>query len=102
MAILALDSIRALRELEASSSRVRQGYLSRERSLRKIRVSIYESGNLLREYALADSSAKTRQSYLEQLHDMRNHSIHLLSFLLHFLRICFFFETEMRHANETL
>ena len=60
MAILALDSIRALRELEASSSRVRQGYLSRERSLRKIRVSIYESGNLLREYALADSSAKTR------------------------------------------
>ena len=74
MSILAFDSIRALRELEAANSQVRQGYLSRERSLRKIRVGIYESGNLLREYSLSDSSAGTRQSYREQLHDTRDHA----------------------------
>jgi signal transduction histidine kinase len=74
MAILAFDAIRSLRDLEASNFQVRQDYLTRERTLRKIRVSIYESGTLLREYTLSDSSPKTRESYLEQLHDMRDHS----------------------------
>jgi 56kDa selenium binding protein (SBP56) len=40
MAVLAFDSIGALRPLEASNSQVRQDYLARARTLRKIRVSI--------------------------------------------------------------
>ena len=48
MTLLAFDSIHALRELEASSASVRQRYLVRERTLREIRFSLYESGNLLR------------------------------------------------------
>ena len=74
MVILAFDAIRSLRDLEASNLQVRQDYLTRERTLRKIRVSIYESGTLIREYTLSDSSPKTRESYLAQLHDMRNHT----------------------------
>jgi signal transduction histidine kinase len=74
MVILAFDSIQALHDLETSSARVRQAYLSREGSLRKIRVSLYESGNLLREYALTDSSPEIRQSYLAQVHDLRDHA----------------------------
>jgi signal transduction histidine kinase len=71
MALLAFDSIHALRDLEASSARVRQNYLTRERTLREIRFSLYESGNLLREYSLTDSSSQTRESYLAQLHNIR-------------------------------
>lgn len=74
MAILALDSIRALRELEAGSSRIRREYVDRERALGQIRVSLYESGNLLSEYGLSDSSPETRRSYLAQLHDIRDHA----------------------------
>ena len=74
MAVLAFDSIRALRDLEASSARVRQAYVTREGTLRKIRVSLYESGNLLREYTLKDSSPDTRRSYVAQLHDLRDHA----------------------------
>jgi len=74
MVILAFDAIRSLLDLEASNFRLRQDYLTRERTLRKIRASIYESGTLLREYTLSDTSPKTRESYLAQLNDMRNHS----------------------------
>src|SRR6516162_2772356 len=74
MGILAFDAIGSLRDLEASNFQVRQDYLTRERTLRKIRVSIFESGTILREYTLSDSSPKTRESYLAQLHDMRSHS----------------------------
>jgi signal transduction histidine kinase len=74
MAVLAFDSIRALHDLEGSSARVRQAYVTREGTLRKIRVSLYESGNLLREYTLTDSSPDTRRSYVAQLHDLRDHA----------------------------
>ena len=74
MAFLAFDSIRALRRLEQSSARVRQQYLIRESTLRDIRFSLYESGNLLREYALIRSDSSTRESYLRQLHELRDSS----------------------------
>jgi len=74
MAVLSFDSINALHELEGSSARVRQDYLNRERTLREIRFSLYESGNLLREYALVKLDPTIRESYLAQLHDMRAHT----------------------------
>jgi len=72
MALLAFDSVHALNELESSSSAVRQDYLKRERTLRDIRFSLYESGNLLREYSLAKPDTSARESYLKQLHDLRD------------------------------
>lgn len=72
MAVLSFDSINALHELETSNARVRQDYLNRERTLREIRFSLYESGNLLREYALVKLNPTSRQSYLVQLHNMRS------------------------------
>jgi signal transduction histidine kinase len=74
MAILAFDSVHALNQLEMSSAAVRQDYLNRERTLRDIRFSLYESGNLLREYSLVQPGSSTRDSYLKQLHDLRDHA----------------------------
>jgi len=74
MALLAFDSVHALDQLESSSAAVRQDYLKRERTLRDIRFSLYESGNLLREYSLAKPNTSARESYLTQLHDLRDHA----------------------------
>src|SRR5215470_1506541 len=74
MAVLAFDSVHALNELETSSAAVRQDYLNRERTLREVRFSLYESGNLLREYSLARPDGSARESYLSQLHDLRDHA----------------------------
>ena len=72
MVVLAFDSIHALNQLESSSAAVRQDYLNRERTLRDIRFSLYESGNVIREYSLAKPDILTRESYLKQLHDLRD------------------------------
>ena len=79
MAVLSFDSIRALNDLESGSARVRQEYLKRERTLRDIRFSLYESGNLLREFSLAPTDSATRESYRAQLHDQRDHATAALS-----------------------
>jgi signal transduction histidine kinase len=73
MAVLALDSMRALREIEATSAQIRHEDLVRERALRKIRSTVYESGNLLHEYSLNDPRPDRRESYRAQLNDMREH-----------------------------
>jgi signal transduction histidine kinase len=73
LAVLALDSIRALREIEATSVQIRQEELVRERALRKTRATVYESGNLLHEYSLSDPRPDVRESYRAQLNDMREH-----------------------------
>ena len=73
MSVLALDAIRALREVQSTSAKIRQEELVRERALRKIRASIYDSGNLLRDYSLSDPRPETRESYQAQLNDMREH-----------------------------
>ena len=73
MAVLALDSMRALREIEDTSAQIRHEDLVRERALRKIRSTVYESGNLLHEYSLADPRQDARKSYGAQLNDMREH-----------------------------
>ena len=87
MAVLAFDSVHALDELERSSAAVRQDYINRERTLRDIRYSLYESGNLLREYSLAQpgASGSDSDSYLKQLHDLRDHADDALDACLHSL-----------------
>jgi signal transduction histidine kinase len=73
LVVLALNSIHALKQLEISGAVVRQNYLAHERTLRNIRGGLEESESLLGEYALTHPSTGTRGSYLEQLHDLRDH-----------------------------
>jgi signal transduction histidine kinase len=72
MAVLALDSMRAFREIETTSAQIRHEDLVRERGLRRIRSTVYESGSLLHEYSLSERP-NTRESYRAQLNDMREH-----------------------------
>lgn len=73
MGALALDSLRALWEIEATSTQIREEDLARERALSKIRAIVYESGDLLHEYALTDASMETREPFRIRLNVMRAH-----------------------------
>jgi signal transduction histidine kinase len=79
MAILSFDSVRLLRDLESSSARVRQDFLNRERTLEDVRSSLYESGNILRDYALVEPDPAARETLRHQLHSMRDRSNATLS-----------------------
>jgi signal transduction histidine kinase len=72
MAILSFDSVRLLRDLEATSARVRQDYLNRKLTLEDVRSGLYESGNILRDYALPDPDPVARETFRNQLHSMRD------------------------------
>lgn len=85
MAVLSFDSIRLLRDLETSSARVRQDFLNRERTLEDVRSSLYESGNILRDYALVDPDPAARETFRNQLHSMRNRSNASLNSCMHSL-----------------
>lgn len=74
MAVLSFDSIRLLRDLESSSARVRQDFLNRERTLEDVRSSLYESGNILRDYALLEPDPAARETFRHQLQSMRDRS----------------------------
>ena len=74
MAVLSFDSIRLLRDLESSSARVRQDFLNRERTLEDVRSSLYESGNILRDYALVEPDPAARETFRHQLQSMRDRS----------------------------
>lgn len=79
MGILSVDSVRLLFDLEVSSARVRQDFLNRERTLEDVRSSLYESGNLLREYALVHSNASGNDTFRHQLRSMSNRTNATLS-----------------------
>ena len=79
MGILSFDSVRLLFDLEVSSARVRQDFLNRERTLEDVRSSLYESGNLLREYALAHPNANGSDTFRHQLRSMSDRTNATLS-----------------------
>ncbi len=72
MGLLSFDSIHLLSDLEAGSARVRQEFLNRERTLEEVRSSLYESGNILRDYALLKPDTGGRETLRHQLYSMRD------------------------------
>jgi hypothetical protein len=93
MGILSFDSVRLLFDLEVSSAQVRQDFLNRERTLEDVRSSLYESGNILREYALTRPRGNGRVTYRHQIQSMRDRSNATLGELQRILRA---FLTERR------
>jgi signal transduction histidine kinase len=55
MAIICIDSLRTLGAFETDNAQIRQDFLYRERTLEQVRASLYETGNIMRDYILVDS-----------------------------------------------
>jgi signal transduction histidine kinase len=59
MAITSIDSLSTLTAFEEHNIQIRQGFLYRERMLERVRTSVYESGDIVGEYALIESDPHT-------------------------------------------
>jgi signal transduction histidine kinase len=71
MAAAAIYSSRISRELQAAHARMRQDYVLRARTLDQIRQSLYESGNVVRDYILVDNAERTTETLREELKALR-------------------------------
>src|SRR5205823_3484442 len=52
MALVGVDSLRALRQIQNEDDRIREGFLARTRVLERIRSDVYVSGTYVRDYLL--------------------------------------------------
>jgi len=71
MAVAAIYSSRISRELQVANARMRQDYILRARTLDQIRQSLYESGNVVRDYVLVDNDERTTETLREELKALR-------------------------------
>jgi hypothetical protein len=72
MAIICIDSLFTLGALETNSTRIRQDFLYRERTLEQVRGGLNESGNILRDSILVESDPHAHQMLRTQLESIEN------------------------------
>jgi signal transduction histidine kinase len=72
MVVAALYSSRISRELQDTSAQMRQDYVFRARTLGEIRESLYESGNIVRDYILVDNWRGTAETLRGELKELRD------------------------------
>ena len=71
MAAVGLDSLRVLRQTQATNSQIHRDFLSRERTLEQIRAALYRSGNTVRDYILLDPGQSTAETLRAELEAIR-------------------------------
>jgi signal transduction histidine kinase len=71
MAVAAIYSYRISRDLQSANAQMRQDYILRARTLDQIRQSLYESGNVVRDYILVDNAEDTADTPREELKGLR-------------------------------
>ncbi len=67
MAIICIDSLHSLGAFETDNTQIRQDFLYRERTLEQVRAGLYESGNIMRDYILAESDSHTQEMLRTEL-----------------------------------
>ena len=72
MAIICIDSLRTLRAFETSNIQARRDFLFRDRTLEQVRAALYETGNILRDYALADSDVRAQEMFRHEFRSIRD------------------------------
>jgi signal transduction histidine kinase len=72
MVVAAIYSSRISRELQDTNAQMRQDYVFRARTLGEIRQSLYESGNIVRDYILVDNGQGTAETLRRELKELRD------------------------------
>jgi len=72
MAIIGVDSLRTLRAFETSNIHIRHAFLYRERTLEQVRASLYETGNIIRDYILIESDPHAHEMLQTEFQSVRN------------------------------
>ena len=72
MAIICIDSLHTLGAFETDNAQIRQDFLYRERTLEQVRASLYETGNLMRDYILIDSDPHAQEMLRTELQSIES------------------------------
>ena len=72
MAIICIDSLHTLGAFETDNTQIRQDYLYRERTLEQVRASLYETGNIMRDYILIGSDPHAQEMLRTELQSIEN------------------------------
>jgi signal transduction histidine kinase len=70
MLFAGIDSLRALRQIQARNVQIRQTFLLRNRALEEIRSALYQSGTYTRDYLLERDAARA-ETYRASLQEVR-------------------------------
>jgi signal transduction histidine kinase len=72
MAIICIDSLHTLGAFETQNTQIRQDFLYRERTLEQVRAAVYETSNIIRDYALIESDPRSQQVLQAEFQSIRN------------------------------
>lgn len=72
MAIICIDSLHTLGAFETKSTQIRQDFLYRERTLERVRVALYETGNILRDFILVESNPQAQEMLQTEFQSIRS------------------------------
>lgn len=79
MAIICIDSLHTLGAFETDNAQIRQDFLYRERTLEQVRASLYETGNIMRDYILIESDPHAQEMLRNELQSIESESTAALS-----------------------
>lgn len=71
MAIICIDSLGTLRAFETSNIQARREFLYRDRMLEQVRAALYETGNIIRDYTLAESDSHAQEMLRHEFQSIR-------------------------------
>ena len=72
MAIMCVDSLHTLGAFETNNTQIRQDFLYRERTLEQVRASLYETGNIIRDYILIESDVHAQEMLRTEFQSIHN------------------------------
>jgi signal transduction histidine kinase len=79
MAIICIDSLHTLGAFETDNAQIRQDFLYRERTLEQVRASLYETGNIMRDYILIESDPHAQEMLRNEFQSIESESTAALS-----------------------
>jgi len=79
MATICVDSLHTLGAFESDNAQIRLDFLNRERTLGQVRASLYETGNIVRDYILIGSDPQAQERLRTELQSVESETMAALN-----------------------
>lgn len=71
LAIICIDSLHTLAAFAANNAQIRQDFIFREQTLTQVRTTLYESGDVMRDYVFVESQPDLQKTLEQELRSIR-------------------------------
>jgi signal transduction histidine kinase len=72
MATVSVDSLYTLQAFETHNTQIRQEFIYREHTLEQVRTGVYESGDIISDYAVIESDLQSQERLRAEFQSIRN------------------------------